>query len=159
MEFSQPFKGSIGKINIIWSTDSLDNFENGKLNLLNKEEYSFPEIEVRPLEFEYKYEARKNDNNEIELELRVKNISSQTKQIKVDIKNNDEIYDKQFIFIGINKQMHLITLNEEIKFNYTLVPIGKGEFDFPCFQLVEYDLITSEKKSINHYFSENIAIV
>ena len=67
-EFSQPFKGSIGKLNIIWSTDALDNFEKGKLNILNKE-YEFPEIDVKPLEFEYKYETQINDNNEISFKI------------------------------------------------------------------------------------------
>ena len=159
VEFSQPFKGSIGKINLIWSTEALDNFENGKLNILNQEVYSFPEIEVRPLEFEYKYNTKKNENGEIELELCVKNVSNQTKKIMVYIFNNNEESDKEFIFIGIDKQTHLITINEEIKFNYTLIPISKGEFDYPCFQIVEYDLINSEKKNINNYYSDNIAII
>ena len=159
MEFSQSFKGCLGKINLIWSTEALDNFENGKLNILNQEVYSFPEIEVRPLEFEYKYITKKNENGEIELELCVKNVSNQTKKIMVYIFNNNDENDKEFIFIGIDKQTHLITINEEIKFNYTLIPISKGEFDYPCFQIVEYDLINLEKKNINNYYSDNIAII
>jgi len=159
MEFSQPFKGSIGKINIIWSTDELDNFENGKLNILNKEEYSFSDIEIKPSDFEYKYEISKNKENEISLELSVKNVSNQSKQIKVNILNNNDNYDKEFILIGIDKQLQLISINEEVKFNYTLIPIGKGEFDYPYFQISEYDLGKSEKKSINHYYPQNIAII
>ena len=159
IEFEQPYKGSIGKINLIWSTDDLDNFEKGKLNILNKEEYDFPDIEVKPMEFVYKYETHKNDNDEIELELSVKNVSNQSKQITVSILNYNEIYDKEFIMIGIDKQSHIITMNEEIKCNYTLIPIGKGEFDYPCFQISEFDLITSERKSINFLYSENIAII
>ena len=159
MEFTQPFKDSIGKINIIWSTDDLDNYENGKCNILNNEEYSFPEIEIKPSEFRYKYETHIINNNEIALELSVKNISNQSKQITVTILNNNENYNKEFIIIGIDKQSHLININEEIKFNYTLIPIGKGEFEYPFFQIAEYEWETSEKKSINHYYSENIAII
>ena len=159
VEFSQPFKGSIGKINIIWSTEDLDNFENGKLNMLNKEEYPFPDIEIKPSEFEYKYEINKNNENEISLELSVKNVSNHSKQIKVNILNNNDNYDKEFILIGIDKQSQVISINEEIKFNYTLIPVGKGEFDYPFFQISEYDLGKSEKKSINHYYPQNIAII
>lgn len=158
-EFSQPYQGSIGKINVTWSTDDLDNFENGKLNILNKDEYSFPEIDIRPMDFEYKYRTEKNSNDEILLELSVKNISNELKKITVYILNNNDNYDKEFILIGIDKQTHLIGDNEEIKFNYTLIPIGKGEFDYPCFQIAECDLVTSEKKYINHFYSEKIAII
>jgi hypothetical protein len=158
-EFSQPYQGSIGKINVIWSTDDLDNFENGKLNILNKDEYFFPEIDVRPMDFEYRYRTERNNNDEILLELSVKNISNELKKITVYILNNNDNYDKEFILIGIDKQTHLIGDNEEIKFNYTLIPIGKGEFDYPCFQIAECDLVTSEKKYINHFYSEKIAII
>ena len=158
-EFSQPYQGSIGKINVIWSTDDLDNFENGKLNILNKDEYFFPEIDVRPMDFEYRYRTERNNNDEILLELSVKNISNELKKITVYILNNNDNYDKEFILIGIDKQTHLIGDNEEIKFNYTLIPIGKGEFDYPCFQIAECDLVASEKKYINHFYSEKIAII
>ena len=76
-EFSEPYQGSIGKINVIWSTNDLDNFENGKLNILNKDEYSFPEMDVRSMDFEYKYKTEKINNDEILLELSVKNLSNQ----------------------------------------------------------------------------------
>ena len=158
-EFSQPFKGSIGKLNIIWSTDALDNFEKGKLNILNKEEYEFPEIDVKPLEFEYKYETQINDNNEISLGLTIKNVSMKLKQIIVYVLNNNDGCDKEFIIIGIDKQSHLIGVNEEIKFNYTLIPVGRGEFFYPYFQISEYYLHKSERKNINYYYSENIAII
>ena len=158
-EFAEPYQGSIGKINVIWSTNDLDNFENGKLNILNKDEYSFPEMDVRSMDFEYKYKTEKINNDEILLELSVKNLSNQMKKITVYIFNNNDNYDKEFILMGINKQTLLIGDNEEIKFNYTLIPIGKGEFDYPCFQIAEYDLVTQEKKYINYFYSENIAII
>ena len=158
-EFAEPYQGSIGKINLIWSTNDLDDFENGKLNILNKDEYYFPEMDVRPMDFEYQYKTEKNNNDEIILELSIKNLSSQMKKITVYIFNNNDNYDKEFILIGIDKQTCLIGDNEEIKFNYTLIPIGKGEFDYPCFQIAEYDLATQKKKYINYLYSENIAII
>ena len=111
------------------------------------------------MDFEYKYKTEKNNNGEILLELSVKNLSNQIKKITVYIFNNDDNYDKEFILMGIDKQTLLIGDNEEIKFNYTLIPIGKGEFDYPCFQIAEYDLATQEKKYINYVYSENIAII
>ena len=158
-EFSEPFMGSIGKINILWSTDNLDNFEKGKLDLINKEEYYFPEMEVKSAEFEYKYQAYKKNTDEILLELKVKNISNISKQIEVKIVENKENKDKKFIIIGINKRSYLININEEIEFNYTLIPFGRGEFYYPYFQISECDLNTFEKKIVNCYFSENIAII
>jgi hypothetical protein len=158
-EFAEPYQGSIGKINLIWSTNDLDDFENGKLNILNKDEYYFPEMDVRPMDFEYQYKTEKNNNDEIILELSIKNLSSQMKKITVYIFNNNDNYDKEFILIGIDKQTCLIGDNEEIKLNYTLIPIGKGEFDYPCFQIAEYDLTTQKKKYINYLYSENIAII
>ena len=159
VEFSQSFKGSIGKINIIWSTESLDNFEGGKFNILNKEEFSFPELEVKPLEFKYKYETEINEDDEINMKLSIKNVSEKTKYINVNISNNNENYDKNFIIIGLVRQNHLIGINEEIDLNYTLIPTAKGELDYPCFQISEYDLKTMEKKNINNYFPENIVII
>ena len=158
-EFSQPFKGSIGKINILWSTDNLDNFEKGKLNILNKEEYFFPEIEVKKSEFEYKYQTYKKNKDEILLELKIKNVANISKQIRVKILNNNHNYEKKFIIIGINKQFYLINSNEEIGINYTLIPIGKGEFDYPSFEISEGDLVIFKKKIINFYYPENIAII
>ena len=114
-EFAEPYQGSIGKINLIWSTSDLDDFENGKLNILNKDEYYFPEMDVRPMDFEYQYKTEKNNNDEIILELRIKNLSSQMKKITVYIFNNNDNYDKEFILIGIDKQTCLIGDNEEIK--------------------------------------------
>ena len=158
-EFSKIFTGTIGKIKIIWSTADIDRFEGGKLNLLNEDEFDFPYLEVKPLDFEYIYKTEINENKEINLNLTIKNISNKSKQIMVTIGNNEENYENGFIIIGMSRQTHIIREREIININYTLVPLGRGEFDYPYIKIVEKDFMTREKIYSNYYFSEKIAII
>ena len=158
-EFTKAFTGSIGKIKIIWSIKRIDQFEEGKLNLLNEDEFDFPILEVIPLEIDYFYKTEINDNKEINLNVTIKNISNKSKQITVMIGNNEENYDNGFIIIGMSRQTHIIREREIININYTLVPLGRGEFDYPYIKIVEKDFMTREKIYSNYYFSEKIAII
>ena len=158
-EFNKIFSGTIGKIKIIWSTANIDKFEGGKLNLLNEDEFEFPYLEVRPLDFEYIYKTEINENKEINLNVTIKNISNKSKQIMVTIGNNEENYENGFIIIGMSRQTHIIREREIININYTLVPLGRGEFDYPYIKIVEKDFMTREKIYSNYYFSEKIAII
>ena len=158
-EFSKSFNGSIGKITIIWNTDQTEQFEDGKLNLLNEDEFEFPEIEVKPLDFEFNYKSEINENNEIKLDIKIKNISNKSKQITINIGNNEENNDNNFIILGMARQTYIIREREIININYTLMPLGRGEFDYPYIKIVEKDLLTREKMYTNYYFSEEIAII
>lgn len=158
-EFTKAFNGSIGNIKIIWNTKRVEQFEEGKLNLLNEDEFDFPLLEVRPLEFEYIYKTEVNEDNEINLNLSIKNISNKSKQIMVIIGNNEENYENGFVIIGMSRQNHIIREREIININYTLVPLGRGEFDYPYIKIVEKDFATREKIYSNYYFYEKIAII
>ena len=158
-EFANAFNGSIGKITIVWDTKSMQCYEEGKFNLLNKDEFSFPDIEVRPIDFEYSYNAQKNENKEILLDIEIKNKSNKSRQIMVTIGNKEESNDNGFIIIGIARQAHLIREREAININYKLIPIGRGECDYPYVRVFEKDSSTKEKTYNNFYFSEKIAII
>ena len=99
-EFSKSFNGSIGKISIIWNTNQMEKFENGKLNLLNEDEFEFPGIEVKPLDFEFNYKTETKENNEIKLDIKIKNISNKSKQITINIGNYEENNGNNFIILG-----------------------------------------------------------
>ena len=158
-EFANAFNGSIGKITIVWNTKSMECYEEGKFNLLNKDEFSFPDIEVRPIDFEYSYNTQMNENKEILLDIEIKNKSNKSRQILVTIGNKEESIDKGFIIIGIARQTHIIREREAININYKLIPIGRGECDFPYVRVFEKDSSTKEKTFNNFYFSEKIAII
>ena len=157
-EFKNGFFGSLGKISIIWNTKQMESFEDGKLNLLNKDEFDFPEIDVRPLDYEYNYKTEITENNEILLDITIKNISNKSKQIIVSILNNEE-NDNNFIIIGMPRQIYIIREMEVININYTLIPTGRGEFKYPFINIVEKDLLTREKIYSNYYYSDKLAII
>ena len=157
-EFSNSFNGSIGKIIIIWKTKSMEIYEDGKLNLFNKDEFSFPNIDVRPLDLEYNYKTQKNES-EILLDIEIKNKSNKSRQILVTIGNKDENDETSFIIIGMAKQTYIIKENEIININYTLIPNGRGECNFPFVRISERDSLINEKIFNNFYFSEKIAII
>ena len=158
-EFSKSYNGSIGKICIIWDTNQIEKFEDGKLNILNKDEFEFPGIEVKPLDFEFNYKSEINENNEIKLDIKIKNISNKSKQITINIGNPEENNDNNFIILGMARQTYIIREREVININYTLMPLGRGEFDYPYIKIVEKDFITREKMYSNYYLAEEIAII
>ena len=158
-EFANAFNGSIGKITIVWNTKSMECYEEGIFNLLNKDEFSFPDIEVRPRDFEYSYNTQMNENKEILLDIEIKNKSNKSRQILVTIGNKEESYENGFIIIGIARQTHIIREREAININYKLIPIGRGECDYPYVRVFEKDSSTKEKTYNNFYFSEKIAII
>ena len=77
----------------------------------------------------------------------------------VIIGNNEENYENGFVIIGMSRQNHIIKEREIININYTLVPLGRGEFDYPFIKIVEKDFATREKIYSNYYFCEKIAII
>jgi hypothetical protein len=152
-EFKKAINGSIGKINIFWTTKEIENFEDGKLNLLNKDEFEFPEIEVKPIDLEYSYKTEMSENNEILLNINIKNISNKSKQIVINIENNNEKYENNFIIIGFSQQIFLIKERETININLTLIPTGRGVLYYPYIKIVEKDLL-KEKTYTNYYLAE-----
>ena len=156
--FASSFNGSIGKITIVWKTKSMEVYEDGKFNLINKDEFSFPNVDVIPLDLEYNYKTQKNES-EILLDIEIKNKSNKSRQILVTIGNRDENDENSFIIIGMAKQAYIIRENEIININYTLIPNGRGECNFPFVRISEKDSSTKEKILNNFYFSEKIAII
>ena len=152
-EFKKAINGSIGKINIFWTTKEIENFEDGKLHLLNKDEFEFPEIEVKPIDLEYSYKTEMSENNEILLSINIKNISNKSKQIVINIENNNEKYENNFIIIGFSQQIYLIKERETININLTLIPTGRGVLYYPYIKIVEKDSL-KEKTYTNYYLAE-----
>ena len=152
-EFKKAINGSIGKINIFWTTKEIENFEDGKLNLLNKDEFEFPEIEVKPIDLEYSYKTEMSENNEILLNINIKNISNKSKQIVINIENNNEKYENNFIIIGLSQQIYLIKERETTNINLTLIPTGRRVLYYPYIKIVEKDLL-KEKTYTNYYLAE-----
>ena len=158
-EFINAFNGSLGKINIIWNTKKMEEYQEGKLNLLNQDIFEFPEIEVRPLEYEYEYKTQMIDNKQILLDIKIKNISNKSKTIFINVVNNGENNENDFIIIGYSKQTYLIREREEIITNFILIPNGRGELDYPYIKISEIDFSKKIKLNTNYYFSEKIPII
>ena len=94
-----------------------------------------------------------SENNEILLNINIKNISNKSKQIVINIENNNEKYENNFIIIGFSQQIYLIKERETININLTLIPTGRGVLYYPYIKIVEKDLL-KEKTYTNYYLAE-----
>ena len=160
LEFIKAFNDSIGKIKIIWTTKLLEEYEKGKVNLLNEDVFDFSTIEIKPIDLEIDYNTEIKENKEIMLNIKIKNITNKSKLVFISL-SNAEAYQENgcFIIIGIPRQTHIIKEKEVISINYILIPTGRGEFEYPFIKIIEKDFLTKDKLYTNYYMPDKIAII
>ena len=156
LEFYRPFFGSLGKCQIIWTTNSLKEFQKDKnmnqdLNLFNINEYDFPIINVNLIELKYNYEKNIKDN-QIILNLKIHNRFNFNKNLIIKIENNDDI---GYIISGSLKQKVYLKANEMIKFSLKLIVMQKGEIKLPRILIKELD-INGKELLTNYICPDNI---
>jgi hypothetical protein len=160
VEFSNNFEGSIGTIKINWTTKELEEFDGGKLTIINEDSYEIPLIKVKNPEFDFKYDTTKNDDNKIKVHLYIKNISDEAKYIKVINRTWEEKNDSNnFIILGMNRQIHYLQELEDINIYYELIPIGRGEFELPLIKITEKNINTTRKEDIKSYYLSSEKII
>ena len=160
IECTKAFKDSIGKMKIIWTTKSLEEYEEGKLNLLNEDIFDFSPIEIKRLDLDIIYNTEMKENNEILLDIKIRNITNKSKLIVISLSNAEENKENGgFIIIGIPRQTRIIKEKEVINIKYTLIPIKRGEFEYPYIKIVEKDFLTKDKIYSNYYLPDKIAII
>ena len=159
-EFIKAFNDSIGKIKIIWTTKLLEEYEKGKVNLLNEDVFDFSTIEIKPIDLEIDYNTEIKENKEIMLNIKIKNITNKSKLVFISLSNAEAHQENGcFIIIGIPRQTHIIKEKEVISINYILIPTGRGEFEYPFIKIIEKDFLTKDKLYTNYYMPEKIAII
>ena len=155
-EFPNIFSGSIGSIKMEWTTENLQNFENGSLNLINSNTFDFPKISVRPQEIKYSYNTEILENKQIKVKIKIKNISNKVKKVNFGVSTRAEL---SFIMIGFSKKYYILKKNEEVSFEYILIPKNLGELSYPFIKIGERDIITGKKISDNYYYPEQLAFI
>lgn len=148
IKFKKPFYGCIGKCKIIWTTESLKEFQNNKKNdnnlkLYNENEFDFPDLHINLLELKYTYEKIIKDNIVI-LNIQIQNKSDNTKILLIKIDNNTEL----FIISGMLKQKVHLRTKEIMKFSLKLNILLNGEVKLPDIIITELnktekDLLTN----------------
>ena len=160
IEFAKAFKDSIGKMKIIWTTKSLEEYEEGKFNLLNEDVFDFSPIEIKRLDLDIIYNTEMKENNKILLDIKIRNITNKSKLIVISLSNAEENKENGgFIIIGIPRQTRIIKEKEVINIRYTLIPVKRGEFEYPYIKIVEKDFLTKDKIYSNYYLPDKIAII
>ena len=157
-EFYKPFYGSIGKCQIIWTTNSLKEFQKDKNNknklyLYNINEYDFPNLNVNLIELKYTYEKSIKDN-QIILNIKIHNKSYFNKNLIIQFENNDEY---GLIISGMLKKKIFLKSNEIFKFSAKLIFFQKTEIKLPDIIIKELDNKGQELLS-NYYCPEKFCL-
>ena len=153
-EFPNIFNGSIGSIKMEWTTENLQNFENGALNLINNNIFEFPEISVRPPDIQYSYDTEISENKEVKVKMKIKNNSNKVKKIILTVNN-----EVGFIVVGFPRKYYILKKKEEVVFEFILIPKTLGEFCYPNVKIEEKDFITNDTLNSNFYYPEQLAFI
>ena len=148
IKFYCPFYGSIGKCQIIWTTNSLKEFQKDKNEkFLNMNEYEFPNFNVNLIELKYNYEKIIKDNKII-LNIKINNNSNYNKNLFIRVEKNDEY---GYIISGSLKQKVYLKSNEGIKFSLKLIVLQIGELKLPDIMIQELDY--NGKELLTNFYS------
>lgn len=154
-KFNKPFYGSLGKCQILWITENLKKFQDGKnsnnLNLYNINEYEFPNINVNLIELKYNYEKNYIDNLLV-LNIKIQNKSKFNKNLIIKVENNDE---NIMGISGLLKKKVYLKSDEIMKFSLKLVILHEGEVKLPNILIKELDN-KGQDLLINYYCPEKI---
>ena len=157
-EFYKPFYGSIGMCQIIWTTNSLKEFQKGKNNnnklyLYNINGYEIPNLNVNLIELKYTYEKSIKDN-QIILNIKIHNKSHFNKNLIIKFENYDEY---GLIISGMLKQKVFLKSNEILKFALKLIFFQKTEIKLPDIIIKELDN-KGQELLINYYCPEKFCL-
>jgi hypothetical protein len=166
VKFSNPYSGSLGKCKIVWTTESLKEFEknkeikkNNNFNFKNENEYNLTNIDVNMIKMKFDYKYLIKDNNEIFLNIKIYNNSEykkQNKKLLVSIINSD---DNSYIISGLTRYHINLKYGEMKKINLKLIVLQKGEMQLPYIIAKEIDSYGSGKViSTNYYYPEKMIL-
>ena len=152
--FNGEFKGSVGKFILKWTTPSLLNYENGKLETTNESIIDFPDLAITSPKLKFNYNTFNNENNEVLLNINIANVSNKSVKINFIIESGKEI---EFIVSGVTKQVHNINANEFKNLIFRLIPlIRNDELKLPTIKIIEKDSESLEKICSYYYLLDKI---
>jgi hypothetical protein len=166
VKFSNPYSGSLGKCKIVWTTESLKEFEknkeikkNNNFNFKNENEYNLTNIDVNMIKMKFDYKYLIKENNEIFLNIKIYNNSEykkQNKKLLVSIISSD---DNSYIISGLTRYHINLKYGEMKKINLKLIVLQKGEMQLPYIIAKEIDSYGSGKViSTNYYYPEKMIL-
>ena len=163
LEFNNSYNDSIGKCKLLWTTQSLKDYQkkiaNEKnnfddLNLINETEFELPDIYVKNIILKYNYQYEVKNNNVIHLYINIENNDTENKRLYIQIGNNDET---AFIISGMTNWYINLKSKEIKKIFLKLYVIQNGEIKLPdvIIREVDYD---GKENSKNNFYSEKIIL-
>ena len=159
IKFFSSFNGSLGKIKIIWTTQSLKIFEKNKkfknsFNFKNENIYELPNIDINRIQLSLDYDYSIKNDNEIFINIKICNKSSYNKNLSVKFENND---DNSYMISGLTKFLINLKNGEMKKIFLRIVALQKGEIKLPDLVIKEKDY-NGYQISCNYFCPEKIFI-
>ena len=163
LEFNNSYNDSIGKCKLLWTTQSLKDYQKkianeknnfADLNLINETEFELPDIYVKNIILKYNYQYEVKNNNVIHLYINIENNDTENKRLYIQIGNNDET---AFIISGMTNWYINLKSKEIKKIFLKLYVIQNGEIKLPdvIIREVDYD---GKENSKNNFYSEKIIL-
>ena len=160
IKFLSSFSGSLGKIKIVWTTKSLNDFEksknikNNNFIFKNENEYELPIIDINRIKINIDYEYKIQNDNEIIINAKISNNSLYNKKLTIKIVTNDE---NAYIISGLTKFFINLKNGEKKRIYAKLIVLQKGELKLPDIVIKERDY-NGHKISCNYYCPEKIIL-
>ena len=156
--FSEEFQGKFANLNIFWSTDLLNKFnEENNLNIINEKNISFPEIKIKKYEIDINYSYEIKENNLINIKLLINNYTNLLKKIEILHENQSE-NDDSICLTGNNKKIYILLPKEKKEIIYNLIYLQKGFLKLPSIKMSELNIQNKEKIETLFYIPDIIKI-
>jgi len=152
---SQPYSGSLGNIEIFFSTSGLEDFN---LDLENRVSFNIPEYNLKNFDIDLGYSIPKEikSKEQFELNIYIKNRSEENKRLLLLIDST-----QYFIVNGRVKERIMLGEKENIEKKFNLSPLNFGKLKLPAFKIMEfpYESNNYENKIYSiYYLPDNIHI-
>ena len=156
--FSEEFQGKFANLNIFWTTDLLNKFnEENNLNIINEKNINFPEIKIKKYEIDINYSYEIKENNLINIKLLINNYTNLLKKIEILHENQSE-NDDSICLTGNNKKIYILLPKEKKEIIYNLIYLQKGFLKLPSIKMSELNIQNKEKIETLFYIPDIIKI-
>ena len=156
--FSEEFQGKFANLNIFWTTELLNKFnEENNLNIINEKNINFPEIKIKKYTIDINYSYEIKENNLINIKLIINNYTNLLKKIEILHENQSE-NDDSICLTGNNKKIYILLPKEKKEIIYNLIYLQKGFLKLPSIKMSELNIQNKDKIETLFYIPDIIKI-
>ena len=156
--FSEEFQGKFANLNIFWTTELLNKFnEENNLNIINEKNINFPEIKIKKYSIDINYSYEIKENNLINIKLLINNYTNLLKKIEILHENQSE-NDDSICLTGNNKKIYILLPKEKKEIIYNLIYLQKGFLKLPSIKMSELNIQNKDKIETLFYIPDIIKI-